>query len=126
MKRRVRIELETRPEGLGIVWTHNDWANSYPGKLIPGYVVTARICGMPMYLEIVDVPHEKCLKARILELDECCDDTTIISLFEEGTILKLNRDQVFACEPPRGAMTPKEKSATVLLRTQEIRIFEEN
>ena len=126
MQRTDSIRFDKRPEGQGIIWSH-EYANCcYPGKLLPGYLVSAKCCGAVMYLEIVDVPHERSVKARIVELDDDIDNYGVIQIFEEDRVLSLSRDHLFSCEPPAGEMSKKEKSATVMLKTQCLDVFDVN
>lgn len=126
MKRSVSIKFEKRPESLGIIWSHDYEDRSYPGKLLPGYVVSAKCLGVMIYLEIVDVKYEHSINARIFEIDDEIDDYDIVQMFETCHVLSLTRDHVFTCEPPSGKKAKKEKSKTILIKTQCLQIFDVN
>ena len=126
MKHSVAVKFERRPDERGIVWSHDPSARSYPGKLLPGYIIMAKYCGIKVYLEVQDVAYEKNIMAKIVEVEPCHESYSIMRLYDGESVLSLSRENIFSCESPGRKLSKKEKSATVLLQTQQIDFFEAN
>lgn len=124
MKRSVTLRFDERPVGRGIVWCQPCEGLIYPGKLKPGYLVSAKCCGVNVLLEILEVKTCQSIEARVVNIDQKIGD--VAAVFDAGRVVRLSRDHIFTCEVPAPPLQSHQKAHTVLLQTQEIKLYDLN